>query len=317
MTIAPCYVGIDVAKGRLDLAMRPTGDHWHVANDAMGLAQLVTRLDALRPALIALEATGGDERAGVSTLAGAGLPVAVVNPRQVRDCAKATGKLAKTDALDAAALAHVAEAVQPAPRTAPREQDQALAAVLARRRQVVSMLTAEQNRLHTAVAPVRDRIAAHLAWLAEAVATLDGELARTIDADPNWRERNALLRSVPGVGPVLATTLLAELPELGGLSRHQVAALVGVAPFSRDSGTLRGKRTVWGGRARLRAVLSMGALVATRHHPQIKDFYERLGAAGKPKQVALTACMRKLLTTLNAILRRGLPWRGPELAHGA
>ena len=179
------------------------------------------------------------------------------------------------------------------------------------------MLTAAQNRLHTAAAPVRDRIAAHSAWLEDEVATLDGALARTIDADPRWRERNALLRSVPGVGPVLATTLLAELPELGGLSRHQVAALAGVAPRSRDSGTLRGKRTVWGGRARLRAVLSMGALVATRHHPQRKDFYERLGTAGKPKQVALTACLRQRLTMRNAILRHGLPWRTPELAHGA
>jgi transposase len=316
MTTAPSYVGIDVAKGRLDLAMRPTGDHWHVANDATGIAQLVTRLDELRPALIALEATGGYERAVASALAGAGLPVAVVNPRQVRDFAKATGKLAKTDALDAGALAHFAEAVRPAPRTAPREQDQALAAVLARRRQVVTMLTAEQNRLHTAVAAVRDRIAAHIAWLEEELATLDGELARAIDADPSWRERDALLRSVPGVGPVLATTLLAELPELGGLSRHQVAALVGVAPLNRDSGTLRGKRTVWGGRARLRAVLYMGALVATRHNPQLRDFYARLCAAGKPKKVALTACMRKLLTILNAVLRHGLPWRTPGTPRG-
>ena len=309
MTTAPRYVGIDVAKGRLDLAVRPTGDHWHVANEATGIAQLVTRLDELRPALITPEATGGYERAVVSALAGSGLPVAVVNPRQVRDFAKATGKLAKTDALDAAALAHFAEAVQPTPRAAPREQDRALAAVLARRRQVVTMLTAEQNRLHTADAPVRDRIAAHIAWLEEELALLDGALARTIGADPLWRERNALLRSVPGVGPVLATTLLAELPELGGLSRHQVAALVGVAPRNRDSGTLRGKRTVWGGRARLRAVLYMGALVATRHNPQLKDFYGRLCAAGKPRKVALTACLRKLITILNAVLRHGSPWR--------
>jgi hypothetical protein len=189
MTTPPRSVGIDVAKGRLDRAVRPTGDHWHVANDATGIAQLVTRLDELRPALITLEATGGYERAVVSALAGSGLPVAVVNPRQVRDFAKATGKLAKTDALDAAALAHFAEAVQPAPREAPREQDQALVAVLVRRRQVVTMLTAEQNRLHTAAAPVRERIAAHIAWLEEELATLDGELARTIDADPLWRER--------------------------------------------------------------------------------------------------------------------------------
>ena len=317
MTTPPRDVGIAVAKGRLDLAVRPTGDHRHVANEATGIAQLVTRLDELRPALITPEATGGDERAVVSALAGSGLPVAVVNPRQVRDFAEATGKLAKTDALDAAALAHFAEAVQPAPREAPREQDQAVVAVLVRRRQVVTMLTAEQNRLHTAAALVRGRLAAHSAWLEEALATLDGEPARTIGAGPLWRERNAPLRSVPGVGPILATTLLAELPERGGLSRQQVAALVGVAPRNRDSGTLRGKRTVWGGRARLRAVRYMGALVATRHNPQRKDSYLRLRAAGTPKQVALTACMRKLLTILTAILRHGLPWRRPALPHGA
>ena len=313
MTTAPHDVGSDGAKGRLDRAVRPTGAHWHVTNDAAGFALLITRLDESPPTLIVLEATGGDARAVVSALAAAGLPVAVVNPRQVRDFAKATGKLAKTDALDAAALAHFAEAVQPTPHTVPREQDRALAAVLARRRPVVTMLTAAQNRLHTAVAPVRHRIAAHIAWLEEALATLDGALARTSDADPRWREREARLRSVPGVGPVLATTLLAELPELGGLSRHQVAALVGVAPLNRDSGTLRGKRTVWGGRARLRAVLYMGALVATRHNPQLRDFYGRLCAAGKPKKVALTACMRKLITILNAVLRHGLPWRRTEL----
>lgn len=308
MSREPIYVGIDVAKARLDVAVRPDGDTWQATNDASGITALVARLDHLRPTLIVLEATGGYERPVAASLVAAALPVAVVNPRQIRDFAKATGKLAKTDTLDAHVLAHFAAAVRPAPRPPPDADTQALAAILARRRQLIAMLTAEQNRLHTAPTAIRERIGAHIAWLAAELKEIDAELARAIADDPTWRERDALLRSVPGVGPVLAVTLLAELPQLGTLTRHQVAALAGVAPLNRDSGTRRGIRTVWGGRARVRGALYMAALVATRYNPVIRAFYDRLCAAGKPKKVALTACMRKLLTILNALLAHRTPW---------
>ncbi len=309
MASAPPFVGIDVAKNRLDIAVRPGGECWSATNDADGVTALVTRLHELQPTLVVLEASGGYEHPLTAALAGAGLPTAVVNPRQARDFAKATGKLAKTDALDAQALAHFAEAVKPAARPVPDAQAQALAAVLARRRQLVEMLTAERNRLHTAVPAVQERIAAHLVWLEEELDEINRQLDRLVAEDPAWRERDALLRGVPGVGPVLSTTLLAELPELGALTRHEVAALAGVAPLNRDSGTRRGKRTVWGGRAQLRAALYMGTLAAARFNPLIKAFYERLCAAGKPKKVALTACMRKLLTILNAMLARRTRWQ--------
>ncbi|MDP9374648.1 MAG: IS110 family transposase [Chloroflexota bacterium] len=309
MAGAPCYVGVDVAKVGLDIAVRPGGDRWSTANDAESVAALVTRQHDLQPTLVVLEATGGYERPLAAALASAGLPVAVVNPRQARDFARATGKLAKTDALDAQALAHFAEAVRPPARPVPNAAAEALGAVLARRRQLVEMLTAERNRLHPAATAVRERIAAHIAWLEEELDATTQELARIIAADPAWRERDALLRGVPGVGPVLSTTLLAELPEIGALTRHEVAALAGVAPLNRDSGTRRGKRAVWGGRAQLRATLYMGTLAAMRFNPVIKAFYDRLCAAGKPKKVALVACMRKLLTILNAMLARRTPWR--------
>ncbi len=309
MAGAPCYVGVDVAKVGLDIAVRPGGDRWSTANDAESVAALVTRQHDLQPTLVVLEATGGYERPLAAALASAGLPVAVVNPRQARDFARATGKLAKTDALDAQALAHFAEAVRPPARPVPNAAAEALGAVLARRRQLVEMLTAERNRLHPAATAVRERIAAHIAWLEEELDATTQELARIIAADPAWRERDALLRGVPGVGPVLSTTLLAELPEIGALTRHEVAALAGVAPLNRDSGTRRGKRAVWGGRAQFRATLYMGTLAAMRCNPVIKAFYDRLCAAGKPKKVALTACMRKLLTILNAMLARRTPWR--------
>ncbi len=314
MTNGAVFIGVDVAKAHLDVAVRPIGEPWQVTNDAPGIARLVTRLDQLRPTLIVLEATGGYERAVAAALSAGGLPVAVVNPRHAAqgapgDFAKATGKLAKTDTLDAHVLAHFAAAVQPTPRPLPDANTQMLAAILARRRQLVAMLTAEQNRLHTAPTAIRERIGAHIAWLEEDLKEIDTELAQAIADDPTWRERDALLRSVPGVGPVLATTLLAELPQLGTLTRHQVAALAGVAPLNRDSGTRRGIRTVWGGRARIRGALSMAALVATRYNPVIRAFSARLCAAGKPKKVALTACMRKLLTILNALLAHHTPWQ--------
>ena len=308
------FVGIDVAAAHLDVAVRP-GEAWRVANDEAGVAALAERLAALAPALVVLEATGGRELLAAGALAAAGLPVAVVNPRQVRDFARATGQLAKTDALDAQLLARFAAAVRPAPRPLPDAAAQELQAVLARRRQVVEMLVAERNRLGSAPRPVRADIAAHVAWLRRRLAALDAALAELIRASPVWRAKEDLLRSVPGVGPVLATTLLALLPELGALDRKQVAGLVGVAPLNRDSGAFRGKRAVWGGRAAVRAALYMATLVATRHNPAVRAFYRRLCAAGKPKKVALTACMRKLLTILNAMVRDGTGWQ--EAHHHA
>jgi transposase len=308
MTPSTIFVGIDVAKDRLDLAWRPTGERWTAPNTERGIRAICRRLRTPGPTLIVLEATGGLELPLTGALAAAGLPVVVVNPRQIRDFAKATGRLAKTDALDAAVLAHFAEAVRPEPRPLPDAATQALSALLLRRRQLIGMRTAEQNRLGSAPAPVRQAIVAHIRWLESRLAELDEELARTIRESPLWREKDDLLQSTPGVGPVLARTLLASLPELGTLTRQQVAALVGVAPLNRDSGRCRGSRRVWGGRAHVRAALYMGTLVATRFNPVIRAFYHRLCAAGKAKKVALTACMRKLLTMLNAMLKHQAPW---------
>lgn len=308
------YVGIDVSKAQLDVAVRSTCDGWKSPNNEDGVAQLVSCLKELSPSLVVLEATGGWELSVVAALAAAGLPTAVVNPRHVRDFAKATGKLAKTDRIDAQVLAHFAEAVHPTLRPLPDAQAQELAALLARRRQVIEMLTAEKNRWGMARSSVRPGIQEHITWLERTLADLDEHLGRTLRESPVWREKEELLRSVPGVGPVLSLTLLAELPELGALGRRQVAALVGVAPLNRDSGTLRGKRTVWGGRAPVRAALYMAALVATRFNPVIRAFYQRLCAAGKPKKVALTACMHKLLTILNAMLKHRTPWQANHAA---
>ena len=309
MTAPACFVGIDVAKATLDVAVRPAGERWSAPNDEAGIGALVTRLRPLTPALIVLEATGGFETAAVAALAAAGLPVVVANPRQVRDFARATGQLAKTDALDAQVLALFAERVRPELRPLPDAAVQALDALLTRRRQLLEMLVAEQNRLGFAAAAVRRDITQHIHWLQRRLHDVDGDLEQTIRGSPVWRAKEDLLRSVPGVGPVVSRTLLGELPELGTLTHKQIAALVGVAPRARDSGTLRGKRIVWGGRASVRAALYMGALVATRYNPAIRAFYTRLRAAGKPAKVALVACMRKLLTILNAILRTGTPWR--------
>lgn len=253
-TTAP-FVGIDVAQARLDVAVRPSGDQWAVPNDEAGVSQLVTRLQELAPSLIVLEATGGLELPLAAALVTAGLPLAVVNPRQVRDFARAVGQLAKTDARDAQLLARFADAIRPTPRPLPEAQAQALSALLARRRQVIGMLVAEQQRLGTALPIVRPRVEAHIAWLRQDLADLDAELQGTIRNSPIWRERERLLRTVPGVGPVLSMTLVADLPELGQLSRKQIAALVGLAPLNCESGILRGRRIVWGGRGRVRAAL--------------------------------------------------------------
>ncbi|MGH7148982.1 MAG: IS110 family transposase [Nitrospiraceae bacterium] len=310
----PVFVGVDVSKARLDIALRPEG-RFSVPNNEAGWAQVVERLRAVPPTLVVLEATGGLEVPLTGALVAAGLPVVVVNPRHVRDFAKAAGKLAKTDALDAQVLAHFAEVMRPEPRPLPDEQTQTLAAILMRRRQLVEMLTAEKNRLASARKPVRTSLRAHITWLERELAHTDRDLAQAIRESPVWHEKDELLRSVPGVGPVLTATLLANLPELGTLTGKQIAALVGVAPLNRDSGTLRGKRTVWGGRAQVRAVLYMGAIVAARFNPVIRAFYRRLCAAGKAKKVALTACMRKLLIILNAMVKHRTPWRAELGQH--
>jgi transposase len=313
MRDVPCFIGIDVAKAPLDIAIRPSGERWAVPNDAGDIMTLVERLQALHPTLIVLEATGGWERAVTSALATAGLPVVVVNPRQVRDFARATGQLAKTDALDARALAHFADVIRPTPRPLPDAQTQELRALLGRRQQLVVMRTAEQNRLTGTRTRLITDIEAHITWLNARIATLDNDLEILRRASPVWRENDDLLQSAPGIGPVCARTLLLELPELGTLNRQQIAALVGVAPLNCDSGTLRGRRTMWGGRAHVRTVLYMGTLVATRYNPRMKAFYQRLLAAGKLKKVALTACMHKFLTILNAMLKHRTPWQAQEV----
>jgi transposase len=313
------HAGVDVSKLSLDVCLLnegapgSAGEAFSVSNDPAGINALVARLGEAVPELVVLEATGGYERAAAAAIAASGVPVAVVNPRQARDFAKATGRLAKTDRLDAEVLARFARAVRPEASSIPDEEARALQAILTRRRQILEMLTAEKNRLHVAPEAVAGRIRVHVRWLQKELAHADGDLDEAVEASEAWRENEALLRSVPGVGPVLARTLLAELPELGTLEHRRLSALVGVAPFNRDSGTLRGKREVWGGRAPVRATLYMGALVASRHNPVLKEFYGRLVAAGKPKKVALVACMRKLLTILNAVMRDRTPWHSAHL----
>jgi transposase len=302
------FVGMDISQDTVDIAVQP-GTAFQVTNDESGIAVAVARLQELHPALIVLEATGGFEVPLAGALAAAALPVVVINPRQVRDFARATGQLAKTDRLDAQVLARFAEAIRPPIRPVPDEQTQALAALIARRRQLIEMLTAEKNRLRLAARPIQKRVQAHITWLEQELARLNTDLATTMQQSPVWREKEEVLRSVPGVGPVLTTTLFANLPELGTLTRKEVAALAGVAPFPRDSGTLKGRRAIWGGRAHVRAALYMAALVATRRNPVIRIFYQRLCQAGKAKKLALTACMRKLLTILNAMVKSGTPWQ--------
>jgi transposase len=303
------WIGIDVAKAWLDVARSGAEPVQRVANDADGIAALVAALRQRPPRLVVLEATGGYETAVTAALVAVGVAVAVVNPRQVRDFARATGQLAKSDALDARVLALFAQRIQPPARPLPDAVAQDLAALLARRRQLVEMRTAEGNRRAGLAPRLRPALDAHVVWLSQQIADLDRELDRALRDSPVWREKEALLRSIPGIGPVVARTLLGEVPELGRLDRWQVAALAGVAPLTQDSGRHRGKRRVWGGRASVRAALSMAAVTATRCNPIIRALYRRLHEqAGKPAKVALVACMRKLLTMANAILRDGLPW---------
>lgn len=314
MNPAKVYVGIDVAQDWLDVAQRPRGGTWRVSNDERGITALVQQLGELRPALVVLEATGGMEIPLVGALGSARLPTVVVNPRQVREFARATGRLAKTDVIDAQLLARFGEAVRPKVRPLPDAATRELSNLITRRRQLVEMLVAERNRLRTATPSVRGDIQEHIRWLERRLSDWDEELGQAVRSSPLWRERDNLLQSAPGVGPVLSATLLAALPELGVLNRREIAALVGVAPFNRDSGQFRGQRRVWGGRSHVRSALYMAALVATRHNPAIRALYERLLGAGKPKKVALTACMRKLLTVLNALIRHRTPWQNVHLS---
>lgn len=302
------YVGIDVSKKCLDVVLRPSGEYLEATNDEQGIRSLVARLEEACPALVVLEATGGLEQTVAAALALASVPVAVLNPRQVRDFAKAVGRLAKTDKIDAAVLSHFAEAVRPEPRPLADEDARELHALVLRRRQILDMITAESNRARTAPKSLKRRIKAHLRWLKKELERANEDLERAVRESPVWREKDDLLRSVPGVGPTLSATLLAELPELEHLDRRRLAALVGVAPLNRDSGTLRGIRTTWGGRSSVRKTLYMATLSATRSNPAIQEFYGRLVAAGKPKKVALTACMRKLLAIVGAVLRNRSPW---------
>lgn len=302
------FVGIDVAKAELVVTSRPSLTRWTVANTAAGIADLIAQVRELAPELIVLEATGGYERDVVAALFAADLPAVVVNPRQVRAFAKATGQLAKTDRIDADVLALFAERVRPVWRPLADEATPDLAAVLLRRRQLSDMLTAEKNRLGLARKPVRASLKKHIGYLERELRITESELRELIEASPSWRVNDDLLQSVPAVGTVTSQTVLAELPEIGRLTHKQISKLAGVAPMADDSGGSRGKRTIQGGRARVRQVLYMATLVAVRHNIVIRQFYERLVAAGKPKKVALVACMRKLLTILNAMVRDQKPW---------
>jgi transposase len=306
---AEIFVGIDVSKARFDVAAHNQPSSWQAANTDAGIAELVKQLQAMNPTLVVLEATGGFELRLVAELAAGQLPVVVTNPRRVRNFARSTGKLAKTDKLDAKMLAHFAAALRPAPRSLPSEQEEQLTALLTRRRQIVDMLTVEKNRLHTVRTMMRSDIEEHITWLTQKLAVLDAEIDQFIQRSELWQEKATLLKSVPGVGRITANTLLAMLPELGTLNRQQIAALVGVAPVNKDSGRKHGKRRIFGGRAAVRSVLYMAALSAKKYNPKIKKFYEHLLKQGKEKKVALTACMRKLLVILNAMLRTKQSWQ--------
>ncbi len=316
MQVVRPIIGIDVCKDRLDVAIHPDGEVWSEANSEDGAARLAEHLSRLEPQLVVLEATGGLETMLIGVLAASHLPVALVNPRRVRLFAQASGILAKTDRIDAAVIARFAEAMKVHPSSLPDAEALELGGLLARRRQLMDMLIAEKNRLSAAPTGVRADIQIHIDFLERALADSDKKLRDRVQKSSIWRERDRLLRTTPGVGPVVSSTLMAELPELGTLGRQEIASLAGVAPFNRDSGRHRGRRAIWGGRAQVRKVLYMAALVACRHNPTIKAFYDRLINAGKPAKVALVACMRKLLTIMNAMLKHQQPWQ-PSMMLGA
>jgi transposase len=309
METAPLWIGIDVAKDQLDVAIVGVDETWSVPNDDAGIQSLVSDLRSRNCGLLVLEATGGFEVPAVSALAAAGLPVVVANPRQVRNFARATGQLAKTDRLDARILALFAERVRPEVRELPDDAARLLDALLTRRRQVSGMIVSERNRQGFAPAPLKKSIEKHIRWLQRELDGVDRDLSKAIQASPVWRAKEKLYRDVPGIGPVISRTLIADLPELGRLSHREIATLVGLAPLARDSGNMKGKRTVFGGRAPVRSALYMAAVVGARHNPVIRTFYLRLRDRGKPPKVALIACAHKLLTILNSMARTGEPWR--------
>jgi transposase len=302
------YIGIDMAKDDMEVKVHEGQDSCTYASDENGIAKLMTQMKSLSPTLIVVEATGGYENAVAAELQANGFPVAVVNPRHIRDFAKSVGILAKTDKIDARVIARYAATVQPTPRMLPEAETQALGALIMRRRQIVTMLTSEKNRLQQAAPAVKKRIQLHIAWLEQELDDINKELKKMVKDNPEWKEKSDIMQSVPGVGPNLAITLLADFPELGSLNRKQTAALGGVAPFNRDSGTLRGKRTIWGGRDAVRTATYMSAFVAIRFNRLLKTFFERLIAAGKLRKVAIVACMRKLLCILNAMLKNRTTW---------
>jgi transposase len=312
MAESEVFVGVDVSKAHLDVGISGVGEVRRFPNAEEGVAELVQWLGEVKPTLVVLESTGGFEVQAAAAIAAAGLAVVIANPRQVRNYAKATGQLAKTDALDAQVLALFAERVRPPVRPLPDAETRALDAILGRRRQIVGMITAERNRLGFALKPVQKGIQKHIRWLERQLSDVDRDLDDLIRKSPIWKAKSDLLREVPGVGPNLARTLIAELPELGRLSHKEIAALVGVAPFPRDSGLMKGKRRVWGGRAPVRTALYLSVWSASKWNPVIRRFYERLRNNGKPPKVAQVACMRKLLTILNAMVRDGRRW-DPEI----
>jgi len=313
MTPAEVFIGIDVSKKTLDVSGYPEKYQAQFSNDEAGRIQLLDAMREIQPALVVMEATGGLEFEAAALLATAAVPVAVINPRHARDFAKGLGLLAKTDQVDAWALARFAAAVRPEQRELKNEALRGLEEVLTRRRQLVDMVTAERNRQGQASASMSDEIEEHITWLKRRIKIADLDLGKAVKASPAWKAKADILASVPGIGHVATMTLLAELPELGNLDRRALCALVGVCPFNRDSGTLRGKRSIWGGRASVRAVLYMAALVATRHNPVIKQFYQKLLDAGKIKKVALVACMRKLLVILNSMVHNNTQWTATKL----
>lgn len=309
METSPLWIGIDVAKEQLDIAIGAEGESWSVANDEAGIAKLLEDLRSRNCGLVVLEATGGFEIPAVSALAAAGVPVVVANPRQVRNFARATGQLAKTDRLDARVLALFAERIRPDVRALPDDAARLLDALLTRRRQISGMIVAEHNRLGFTPAPLQKSIQKHIRWLQRELDSVDGDLGKAIQASPVWRAKEALYRTIPGIGAVISLTLIADLPELGTLTHREIASLVGLAPLARDSGTLKGKRMIFGGRASVRGVLYMAAVVGIRHNPVVRAFYFRLRERGKPPKLALIACAHKLLTILNSMARTGEPWR--------
>jgi len=317
MVEQPQWVGIDVSKSSLDVYLRPSTKRFQLENQASGIAQLIRQLQSFEIQQVILEASGGLELDAAQALQEHGFAVSIINPRQGRDFAKASGKLAKTDRIDASVLAHFGQAMQPAITVLSSASEQALQEAVTRRRQLVEMLTAEKNRQGKMRGKMRQNIDAHLEWLEERIRELDQEIEQLSHSQAEWQSRISLLKSVPGIGSVIATTLVAALPELGQVSDKRISALVGVAPFNRDSGKYRGSRTIWGGRSSVRAVLYMGVLVAVRHNPVLSAFYARLLAQGKAKKVALIACMHKLLRILNAMIRDGRPWQPPAAANQA